>query len=351
MHLPTRYHIRILAGLSLSLAAAVANAGEDYSYQLVDIPRRALSPVDAYLVGRLLPDEQSAAPQPTVPQALAPQATEEPQPTQRAQSSDGETKREADERALARHYQSAAEAGDPVAMGRLGMLFQQGIGVPQSYAEAIKWYTRAAEAGNADAMNNLGTLYASGHGVRQDYAEAKNWYQRAASAGSVTAMTNLANMYYFGMGVARSYPEAAIWFQRASTHGSASAMNSLSLMYDAGMGVSQDRGVAVSLVKEAARLGNGAAMANLGAMYEEGDGVETNHVEAYAWIGAALKVGVPNEAREVLIYRLGAISARLNTEELAQAQQLAGERSLSAPAAQQPVSGNASGDRTSRFNQ
>jgi TPR repeat protein len=86
-------------------------------------------------------------------------------------------------------------------------------------------------------------------------------------------------------------------------------------------------------------------------IYEEGDGVETNHVEAYAWIGAALKVGVPNEAREVLIYRLGAISARLNTEELAQAQQLAGERSLSAPAAQQPVSGNASGDRTSRFNQ
>jgi TPR repeat protein len=355
MYLSTRYHIRILAGLSLSLAATFASAGEGRSYQLVDLPRPALAPADAYLIGRLLPEEQPAAQQPTVQQltvqqTLDPQATEESQPAQHAQSSDGETQREAGDRALARDYQSAADAGDPVAMGRLGVLFQQGIGLPQSYTEAIKWYTRAAEAGNAEAMNNLGTLYVSGHGVPQDYAEAKKWYQRAADAGSVMAMINIAKMYYLGVGVARSYPEAANWFRLASIRGSAMAMNSLSLMYDSGMGVSQDRSLAVSLVKEAARLGYGPAMANLGAMYETGDGVESNHVEAYAWIGAALRVGVPNEAREALFYRLGAISARLNTQELARAQQLAGERSSFAPAAEQPVSGSGFGDRTSRLN-
>jgi len=49
MHLPTRYHIRIVTGLSLSLAAAFASAGEGRSYQLVDVPQRALAPVDAAL--------------------------------------------------------------------------------------------------------------------------------------------------------------------------------------------------------------------------------------------------------------------------------------------------------------
>jgi hypothetical protein len=86
MHLPTRYHIRILAGLSLSLAAAVASAGENRSYQLVEIPQRALAPVDAYLVGRLLPEEQPAAQLPadqqlTLQQTAAPHATEGSEPT------------------------------------------------------------------------------------------------------------------------------------------------------------------------------------------------------------------------------------------------------------------------------
>ena len=348
MHLPTGHYIRLLTGLSLSLAAAVASAGEDRSYQVVDLPQRALAHEDAYLVGRLLSDQQPAAQQPTaqpltVQPTPAPGAIEPSEPAQRAHSSDSET----DGRALALHYQAAAEAGDPVAMGRLGVFFQQGIGVPQSYVEAIKWYTRAAEAGDADAMNSLGTLYASGQGVRQDYAEAKRWYQRAADSGSVMAMSNIAKMYYFGVGVARSYPEAANWFQLAALRGSAMAMNSLSLMYEAGIGVSQDRSVALSLVKKAAQLGYGPAMANLGAMYEQGDGVESNHVEAYAWLVAALRSGVPDEARDALIYRLGAISTRLDSEELAHAQQLAAERSPSTPAAEHPLSTDGGGERTS----
>ena len=180
MHLPTRSHIRILAGLSLSLAAAVASAGEDRSYQLVDIPQRALAAVDAYLIGRLSSEEQPAAQQPTgkqptVQQTLTPEAIERSEPTQRAQSSDVAAKREADNRAVVLFLQSPPQPGETLAMGRLGAIFLQCIGVPQSYAEAIKWYTRAAEAGDAEAMNDLGTLYASGNGLRQDCAAAQRW--------------------------------------------------------------------------------------------------------------------------------------------------------------------------------
>ena len=45
-------------------------------------------------------------------------------------------------------------------------------GVPQNYAEAVKWYRLAADQGDASAQFNLGVMYDKGQGVPQDYAEA-----------------------------------------------------------------------------------------------------------------------------------------------------------------------------------
>jgi TPR repeat protein len=45
-------------------------------------------------------------------------------------------------------------------------------GLPQDYAEAVKWWRLAAEQGLASAQTNLGAAYVRGEGVRQDYAEA-----------------------------------------------------------------------------------------------------------------------------------------------------------------------------------
>src|SRR5438874_281250 len=40
-----------------------------------------------------------------------------------------------------------ADQGDAVAQARLGLLYQLGEGVPQDYAEAVKWYRLAADQG------------------------------------------------------------------------------------------------------------------------------------------------------------------------------------------------------------
>ena len=58
-------------------------------------------------------------------------------------------------------------------------MYANGEGVPQDYAEAVKWYRRAAEQGYAAAQYNLGAVYATARGVPQDYAEAVKWYRRA----------------------------------------------------------------------------------------------------------------------------------------------------------------------------
>ena len=39
-------------------------------------------------------------------------------------------------------------------------MYDEGQGVPQDYAEAVKWYRMAADQGNADAQSNLGFMYA-----------------------------------------------------------------------------------------------------------------------------------------------------------------------------------------------
>src|SRR5262245_61842150 len=66
-------------------------------------------------------------------------------------------------------------------------------------------------------------------------------------------------------------------------------------------------------------------MANLGSMYERGDGVEIDPVEAYAWLDAALMAGIPSQARDVIVYSMGAMSAHLKQEDLALAMKRAGE--------------------------
>jgi len=49
-----------------------------------------------------------------------------------------------------------AEQGDASAQNSLGIRYDTGEGVPQDYAEAVKWYRLAAEQGYAAAQFNLG---------------------------------------------------------------------------------------------------------------------------------------------------------------------------------------------------
>jgi hypothetical protein len=43
-------------------------------------------------------------------------------------------------------------------MDSLGVLYENGYGVPQSYQKAKEWYEKAAAAGNVDAQRRLRTL-------------------------------------------------------------------------------------------------------------------------------------------------------------------------------------------------
>ena len=69
-------------------------------------------------------------------------------------------------------------------------MYDNGQGVVQDYAEAVKWYRLAAEQGYAQAQNNLGLMYRKGQGVVQDFVYAHMWMNIAAASGNSRAALN-----------------------------------------------------------------------------------------------------------------------------------------------------------------
>src|ERR1019366_8653341 len=52
-----------------------------------------------------------------------------------------------------------ATEGDAAAQYNLGLIYENGTGVPQDYAESVRWYRKSAEQGLANAQYNLGYIY------------------------------------------------------------------------------------------------------------------------------------------------------------------------------------------------
>jgi hypothetical protein len=96
-------------------------------------------------------------------------------------------------------------------------MYDLGHGVPQDYAEAVRWYLKAAEQGVDLAQTYLGGMYDQGRGVPQDYAEAAKWFRRAADRGVALAQFCLGTMYDEGTTGSRDYVQAHMWVNLAAS--------------------------------------------------------------------------------------------------------------------------------------
>lgn len=113
----------------------------------------------------------------------------------------------------------AAEQGDASAQFNLGVMYDNGEGVPQDHQQAVAWYRKAAEQGYASAQFNLGNMYLNGRGVPQDHQQAVIWYRKAAEQGEASAQYNLGHMYANGEGVPQNYSLAYTWVSVAIARG------------------------------------------------------------------------------------------------------------------------------------
>lgn len=120
----------------------------------------------------------------------------------------------------------SAEQGNATAQNRLGLLYNQGHGVPQNLLLAKQWFEKAAEQGDAGAQVNLGTLYLLGQGALESDQMALFWFRRAAEQQEMLAFAKLGFMYEHGRGVTQDFVQAYMWYTLSAARGEKRALAS-----------------------------------------------------------------------------------------------------------------------------
>ncbi|MQA65956.1 MAG: hypothetical protein GEU76_08650 [Alphaproteobacteria bacterium] len=138
------------------------------------------------------------------------------------------------------------------------------------FAAAVKLIRPLAEQGDARAQANLGVLYENGQGVPRDDIEAAKWYRKAANQGDASAQYKLGGLYWQGKGVPRNGEEALKWYRQAADQGYADAQNTVGVMYWTGRGTPQSDAMAMEWFRKAAAQGHAKARKNLEEMKEKG---------------------------------------------------------------------------------
>jgi TPR repeat protein len=152
----------------------------------------------------------------------------------------------------AREFELGAARGERLAQFNLAMMIFRGEAAG-SRGAAIDWLRKAADQRLPQAQYNLGLLYENGAGLPRSQADATAWFRRAAEQGHTDAQVSLATQYMLGRGAPKSLAEAARWYLQAAEGDDAAAQYIIASFYEHGDGVKQDLGRALFWYAQAAR--------------------------------------------------------------------------------------------------
>jgi uncharacterized protein len=276
-------------------------------------------------------------------------------------------------------FEPLAEADDARAQFALGLLYDNGEGVPQDVAAAFDWYgksaaqgyakaqynlalmlesgrigaasdararfARAALKGNADAVTRLheyaaaqdtaaalqlGRMYALGKGVARSPRDAYGWFDKAAGAGDLDAAFALGVLHEKGEGVAQSYAEAVRWYARAAQGGQSRAQFNLARLYRLGRGVGRDPERARALYESAATAGLASAQLSLAMLFEAGQEWPHDPAAAFAWYQRAARNGSADAQLNLAFLYAQGVGVARDVLEACALLRVAAERGLSA---------------------
>jgi hypothetical protein len=133
-------------------------------------------------------------------------------------------------------YRELADQGHAQAQVRMGAAHYAGIGAPQDYTQAARWFGLSAGQGDPVGQFAFGSLFLVGNGVVKDRDLAFQWITKSANQGYARAQTKLGDEN----SEKGDYDNAQIWYRKAAAQGDAKAQENLSWMYANGWGVAQD---------------------------------------------------------------------------------------------------------------
>lgn len=187
----------------------------------------------------------------------------------------------------------------------LGILYEDGLGVPRDMERALGYYRRGALLGSPKAMFRVGLLYWLGApGVAVDREEGRRYLSMAAAAGDSEAQRYLAvdssgadakdPVLRADQALAAGRAEEYVAILKAAAEsGHVRAQTRLAWSYESGRGVSRDLALAAQWFSSAAQGGDGEAMYALAVMYATGAGQIKDALQAEQWLQRSAAAGYP----------------------------------------------------------
>jgi len=160
------------------------------------------------------------------------------------------------------------------------------------HSTALRAWLPLARAGDAKAQNNVGLMYERGLGVSQSYPDAMNWYRQAAEQGLPEANHNLGLLYFSGFGTAVNDREAFRRFRAAAEKELPESQYMLGLMVYSGRATEANPQIAKGLFEASAIQGYAEAQYMLAFVLQSGDLGTPNPMAAFVWSKIAADQGV-----------------------------------------------------------
>lgn len=203
-----------------------------------------------------------------------------------------------------------AKAGDATAQNILGEWYYKGRHVKQDYKEAAQWWAKAAQQGNVLAIGNLGICYQTGHGVSKDTLRAIGLYNRSikegntalfeqqktlADNGSLFSQVYTGYCYQNGIGATKDKNKAAEYFVKAADKGSVDAQRELGMLY---LNAGKDE-EAVKWFKKGSDNGSLPCTFWYGKMLYDGKGIAKDRQGGFVYLLQAAEAGFAQGQFEV----------------------------------------------------
>ena len=212
-----------------------------------------------------------------------------------------------------RHFERAAEQGNPIAKSFLGDYYLYGLGQlvdeqvgTDYYVQAAVGLERLAAAGDSNAQLQLGWILIKGLGIAPRPQQGRQWLEAAAKQGNLMAIVTLGYCHHRGL-VGPENPEAAVEkYQQAADGGLPDAYLALGEAYRDGAGVDADPDKALEYFRKGAERNQARCQVEVAAMLmEQGDEAsmqeavelfrkasQQNDALAYDWLGYCCRDGL-----------------------------------------------------------
>lgn len=173
---------------------------------------------------------------------------------------------------------------------------------------------KVAEEGLPEAECQMGLCYLDGIGVSQSWHDAMDWFEKGVTHGHPKAMRQLAMMHHYGMGTVSNIMKALELYTNAADAGDGVSMKFLGRFFHSGeLGVIDEERSQKYYEKAGQRLldlaiekEDAEAQCELGFSYLDGESVPLDHYYAVEWFRRSMAKCYPPAINAMAIcYRYG----------------------------------------------